>query len=143
MLFFALEERAIFKKTQTRWNSARAISVTCFEEVIFAKENSVQGLAGPEDLAMFSLKCFRESLSGFTFLSCLFDLAYLVFWKIPRECTTISQYQNERSRGHAFSGVDQDNARGDGEKGRGLRDVHSAQWFSTCLPYPVLEKKMY
>lgn len=42
MLFFALE-RAIFKETQTRWNSARAISVTRFEEVNFTKEHSDWG----------------------------------------------------------------------------------------------------
>lgn len=40
MLFFALEEQAIFKGIQTHWGSARTISVTCFEEGSFGKAHS-------------------------------------------------------------------------------------------------------
>lgn len=41
--YFFVLVRAIFKETQTRWNSARAISVTRFEEGSFTKEHSDGG----------------------------------------------------------------------------------------------------
>lgn len=60
MLFFALEEQAIFKEIQTRWDAARTISVTCFEDVSSGKEHSDQESA---DLAVLSFKCLNVSVS--------------------------------------------------------------------------------
>jgi hypothetical protein len=55
MLFFALEERAIFKEIQAHWDSVRTISVTCFEEVSFAKEHSDQGWQNQRNWQFFPL----------------------------------------------------------------------------------------
>lgn len=42
MLFFALEEQAIFKEIQTRRDSASTVSVTRFLEAGFGKAHSAQ-----------------------------------------------------------------------------------------------------